>query len=73
MNTDTTAAGQSAGQVLLWNTVDNNAGGNNFLDSLVISADGVTDGVVSIRGDINVDGGPVTIDGLIQIDANPVR
>ena len=67
--TSTSAASQTAGAVTL-GTVDDNNTGDEFLQSLVIDANGDTDGLVTLNGDISVDGGPVTIDGLIRLPAS---
>ena len=69
LNTATT--GGVAGAVTL-GPVGNGGGGAGkaYLQSLVINADGVTDGIVTPNGDISVDSGPVTIDGDIRLPAS---
>ncbi len=73
---DTDAAAGSTGGAVTFGLVDNNAGGNSFLQGLVVDAGTTagTDGIVSLGNNISTDpgsaAGGVTIDGNIQLTAD---
>ncbi|MBM83138.1 MAG: hypothetical protein CMJ78_21460, partial [Planctomycetaceae bacterium] len=68
IDTDNSDADETAGAVTLV-AVNNSSAGANFLQSLVITANATTVGIVTLNGDMSVDSGAVTIDGDVRLPA----